>query len=77
MKEISTLQTPHVGRVSHPIDEVNIGEWYWFVDSVDAYKPGDFKISFNDPRTRADYVKWAPFLLAAEDYHAGKRKVND
>ena len=68
MNEISTIQTPHVGRVSHPIDEVNIGEWY---------KPGDFKIFFNDPRTRADYVKWAPFLLAAEDYHAGKRKVNE
>jgi hypothetical protein len=39
--------------------------------AVEAYKPGDFRQFFDDPRTRADYIKWAPFLLAAEDYHAG------
>jgi hypothetical protein len=43
--------------------------------NVDAYKPGDFKIFFSDPRTRADYLKWAPLLLEAEEYHAGNRKV--
>jgi hypothetical protein len=43
--------------------------------NVDAYKPGDFKKFFNDPRTRADYIQWAPLLLEAEEYHAGNRKV--
>lgn len=42
--------------------------------NVDAYEPGDFHIFFDDPRTRVDYVKWAPFLLAAEDYVAERRR---
>ena len=29
----------------------------------------------NDLRTRIDYLKWAPLLLAAEEYHAGSLKV--
>jgi hypothetical protein len=41
--------------------------------NVSAYVPGDFRRFFNDPRTRADYLEWAPMLLAAEDYHAGVR----
>lgn len=40
--------------------------------NVSAYTPGDFKQFYADPRTRADYVKWAPLLLAAEDWHAGR-----
>lgn len=40
--------------------------------NVDAYTPGDYKQFYADPRTRADYLKWAPLLLAAEDWHAGK-----
>jgi hypothetical protein len=43
--------------------------------NVSAYKPGDFKQFFLDPRTRAQYLKWAPMLLAAEEYHAGNMKV--
>jgi hypothetical protein len=43
--------------------------------NVSAYKPGDFRKFFADPRTRADYLQWAPFLLAAEEYHAGNREV--
>ena len=43
--------------------------------NVSAYKPGDFKQFFWDPRTRAKYLKWAPTLLAAEEYHAGNLKV--
>lgn len=43
--------------------------------NVDAYRPGDFKAFFSDPRTRADYLKWAPLLLEAEEYHAGNRRV--
>lgn len=40
--------------------------------NVSAYTPGDFKQFFQDPRTRADYIQWAPLLLTAEDFHAGK-----
>lgn len=43
--------------------------------NVDAYKPGDFKKFFSDPRTRAEYLCWAPLLLEAEEYHAGNREV--
>ncbi len=45
------------------------------VFNVSAYKPGDFRTFFADPRTRAEYVKWAPFLLEAEEYHAGNRHL--
>lgn len=41
--------------------------------NVSAYKPGDFRQFFDDPRTRAQYLKWAPFLLLAEDFHASKK----
>ena len=40
--------------------------------NVSAYRPGDFKQFFADPRTRKEYLKWAPLLLAAEDYYANK-----
>lgn len=39
--------------------------------NVSAYKLGDFKRFFADPRTRAKYLEWAPMLLSAEDYHRG------
>jgi len=42
--------------------------------NVDAYTPGDFRQFFADPRTRAEYLQWAPMLLTAEDYKAGKTK---
>jgi hypothetical protein len=45
--------------------------------NVSAYTPGDYKRFFSDPRTRQEYLKWAPLLLAAEDYHAGARKLGD
>jgi hypothetical protein len=43
--------------------------------NVDAYRPGDFRQFFQDPRTREEYLQWAPLLLEAEEYHAGNRKV--
>lgn len=43
--------------------------------NVSAYKPGDYKQFFQDPRTRARYLQWAPLLIAAEEYHAGNMKV--
>jgi hypothetical protein len=45
--------------------------------NVDAYTPGDFHQFFDDPRTRSEYLQWAPLLLVAEDYVYGKRKVGD
>lgn len=45
--------------------------------NVSAYVPGDFKQFYNDPRTRADYLQWAPFLLEAEEYHAGNRRLGE
>ena len=39
--------------------------------NVSAYKPGDYRRFFADPRTRADYLVWAPMLLACEEYYAG------
>jgi len=43
--------------------------------NVSAYTPGDFRQFFDDPRTRQEYLKWAPLLLEAEEYHAGNREV--
>jgi hypothetical protein len=40
---------------------------------VDAYTPGDFHLFYDDPRVRADYLKWAPILLACEDWHHKRR----
>ena len=42
--------------------------------NVDAYTPGDYLQFYQDPRTRQDYLKWAPLLLACEDFYAQKRK---
>lgn len=44
---------------------------------LDDYQPGDFKKFFADPRTREEYLQWAPYLLAGEDYVHGKRKVQE
>jgi hypothetical protein len=51
-------------RMEVPVDEVF---------NVSAYTPGDFRQFYEDPRTRAQYLKWAPILLAAEEYHAGRK----
>lgn len=45
--------------------------------NISAYTPGDYKRFLSDTRTRADYMKWAPMLLAAEDFHAGKLKIGN
>lgn len=36
--------------------------------NVLAYQQGDFKTFFADPRTRVEYLQWAPLLLAAEKW---------
>jgi hypothetical protein len=44
---------------------------------VDAYTPGDYRMFYDDPRTRADYLRWAPILLACEDWHRDRRLAED
>lgn len=39
--------------------------------NVDAYTPGDFRQFYRDPRTRAEYLRWAPLLLGCEEHKAG------
>jgi hypothetical protein len=41
---------------------------------VEAYTPGDFHLFYDDPRLRADYLQWAPILLACEDWHRARRQ---
>jgi hypothetical protein len=41
--------------------------------NVSAYRPGDFRLFYDDPRTRQDYMEWAPLLLAAEDFIAERK----
>jgi hypothetical protein len=42
--------------------------------NLDAYTKGDYHKFYDDPRTRADYLKWAPLLLPAEEWVAGGRE---
>jgi len=56
---------PIATHVTVPLDELF---------NVSGYQPGDYKRFFQDPRTRQEYLKWAPFLLSAEDYHSGVLK---
>ncbi|WP_429036326.1 hypothetical protein [Aeromonas media] len=39
--------------------------------NASAYQKGDYKRFFSDPRTRQEYLKWAPYLLMAENYACG------
>lgn len=41
--------------------------------NIDEYQIGDYKVFLADPRTRADYMKWAPLLLVAEEVKTGHR----
>lgn len=43
--------------------------------NVSAYQPGDFKRFFADGRTRQQYLKWGPMLIAAEEFHAGNKRA--
>lgn len=42
--------------------------------NVSAYRLGDYKQFFADPRTRAEYLQWAPLLLEAEKWHQNHRQ---
>lgn len=44
--------------------------------NISAYTVGEYRQFFNDPRTRQEYLKWAPLLLTAEDYY-GKNTIKD
>lgn len=63
------------GRRLEPFIKTSISVPFKSLFNVDGYKPGDYKMFFRDPRTRQEYLKWAPYLLGAEDYHAGKVKI--
>lgn len=45
--------------------------------NVSAYRLGDYLQFFADPRTRAKYLKWAPMLLSAEEFHRGELAINE
>jgi len=45
--------------------------------NVDAYEPGSYQQFYRDHRTRAEYLKWAPLLLACEDHYQEKAKKSD
>ena len=55
-------ESPVLRRLAVPADQLF---------NVSAYTPGDFRQFFKDPRTRAQYMKWAGLLVAAEEYWAG------
>ncbi len=40
--------------------------------NLSAYRKGDYKRFFSDPRTREKYLTWAPLLLAGEDFIAAQ-----
>lgn len=42
--------------------------------NVSAYTPGDYLRFANNARTREQYLKWGPILLAAEEYYAQKKR---
>ncbi len=44
---------------------------------IDAYTPGDYRMFFDDPRTREQYVRWAPILLSAENWHHNRRLAQE
>lgn len=46
-------------RITVPVEELF---------NVNAYQKGDYLQFFQDPRTREQYLQWAPMLLAAEDW---------
>lgn len=75
---IATYEWRRLRRAANPWDDdpnnmtvqvIHVPENRIF--NVDAYRPGDYLQFFRDSRTRAQYLKWAPMLLAAEEYHAG------
>ena len=47
------------------------------VFNISAYVAGDYRQFFQDPRTRAKYLEWAPLLITAEEYLAGNLTLNE
>lgn len=65
------------GWLRHTYPEIEMSWWCPLerLTCIDAYTPGDYHMFFDDPRTRADYIRWAPVLLTAENYHAKRREA--
>lgn len=51
-----------VDEIAVPLDQLY---------NIEFYKKGDYKTFFEDKRTRKNYMKWAPFMLAAEEFLRG------
>jgi hypothetical protein len=45
--------------------------------NLSAYRPGYSLRFFVHPRTREQYLAWAPMLLSAEDYYSGAIKARE
>lgn len=65
-RKVQNYQTRRKGDVECRI-QVPVTELF----NVDAYQLGDYKQFFRDPRTRSQYLQWAPFMLMAEEIKAG------
>ncbi len=78
-RERQSSAVPRSRWAPEPDPWIDVSFWAPFSEllHVDAYRPGDFRQFFADPRTRADYLQWAPLLLEAEEYHAGHRRVGE
>ncbi|MDE5179125.1 hypothetical protein [Vibrio fluvialis] len=61
-------------RFYNQVVEARLTTSFDCVLNVSAYKQGDYKRFFSDPRTRMQYLQWAPLLLAAEEYVLNKSK---
>lgn len=67
------------GYIKPSYPKIEMSWWCPFehLTCIDAYTPGDFHMFFDDPRTRGNYLEWAPILLAAEDWHEKRRTAPD
>lgn len=45
--------------------------------NVEAYQPGDYKPFLCDAHLKGEYLKWAPQLLSAEDWHLERMRSVD
>lgn len=58
-----------------PLIACSVSVPFTAIFNADAYKPGEYRQFYNDPRTRANYLRWAPVLLLSEEWQAGNLYV--
>lgn len=64
-------------RWSEPPIKATITVPFESLFNISAYKQGDYKVFFRDPRTREKYLQWAPLLITAENYYLKGTEVRD